>query len=66
MKKTIRAKRMMIATTALTLMLAAAGVVNYIKTGIWDAQLSCVISCATVACVLASDEYTKHKKENEQ
>lgn len=66
MKETRNAKVIMIVTTVLTLMCAAAGVASYIKTGFWDAQLSGVIACSTVACALSSEKYTKLKKENEQ
>lgn len=59
MKKT---KTAMMISSATTLVLFMIAMVSYIRTGLWDGQLSGLIACNAAICGCVCDKYNKMKK----
>ena len=56
-----KAKTAYIISAVTMVLLFVDGVVDYIQTGTWDAELSGIIACNTAIFVCAMDKYNKVK-----
>ena len=60
-----KAKTAYIISTVTMVLLFVGGMINYIQTGRWDADLSCIMACNTAIFVCAMEKYNKAKKTAE-
>ena len=58
-----KAKIAMMISTVTIVLLFAGGIVNYIQTGKWDADLSCIMACNTAILICAEEKYRKAKEQ---
>ena len=57
------AKMAYIISAVTMVLLFVGGIINYIQTGTWDAELSGIMACNTAIFVCAYEKYNKVKKQ---